>query len=64
MRTAIVVATIERKDGTIAYRTWTNRSGSSIRALKQRIRAHYAQDPTIVWVGLGNGIYTNSYGAH
>lgn len=64
MRTAIVVATVEYLDGRVSFVTWKNHHGSTIRDLKARIRAHYRRDNTVAHVGLGNGIYQNSYGAH
>ena len=65
MRTIRIVATIEFVDGTVQYKTWTNRDGkSSVSAMKRRIRAHYATNSKVVHVGLGNALVTNSYGAH
>ncbi len=63
MTEAKVVATVERTDGRVEYRDWTGRN-MTINRLKRIIRKRYAEDPTIAHVGLGSGLYVNSYGAH
>lgn len=62
MRTAIVTATIEYRDGRVEYRTFT--AETSIARLKQRIKERWGRNPDVAHVGCGNGIYRNSYGAH
>lgn len=62
MSRAYVTATIEHSDGTVRYRTFT--AVCTIARLKGRIRRQLARDTTVVHVGLGNGYYVNSYGAH
>ena len=63
MRKAIVTATIELKDGTVQYKTYSSTS-LSISALKREIRKIWKAKPETKYVLCGNGIYQNSYGAH
>lgn len=63
MQTAIVTATIERKDGSVFYKTYRS-DRHSITQLKNWIRRHWLDQHDIAYVACGNGIYQNSYGAH
>ncbi len=63
MRTAHVITTVERKDGTVTFERWQLRDGT-IRRLVAKLKRRYAQNPDVAHVGYGAGYYVNSYGAH
>jgi len=62
MTTWTCIATIERQDGTVAFKTWRGKRGAA--KLKSAMRIHFRNNPSIKHYSLGNCFSVNSYGAH
>jgi len=56
------IATIEHHDGTISIKTWRGKRGA--KRLKQAMRLHFRNSPTVAHFSLGNCWSENFYGAH